>query len=210
MKTREGQSIGLIALLDEAEERAKQVYKAHATDFVEHGEDFPALTPDEQRRIATVVGIGAVKYADLCQHRTTDYVFDWDKMLAMDGNTATYMQYAYARNRSILKKGNIDSAQLRTLLPKLILSTSYERALALQLLRFREALLAAATEFLPHLLTSYLWDLAKSYSVFFVNCPVLKAETRELKESRLLLCDLTAQIISQSLQLLGIETVERM
>src|SRR5579864_6678138 len=210
MKTREGENISLVALLDEAEERAKQAYEANTKERMERGDEVPQLTAEEQQQIATTVGLGAVKYADLSQNRTSNYKFDWDKMLAMDGNTATYMQYAYARNKSILKKGNTDSAALRTLLPKLILSTSYERALALQLLRFEEALQAAAGEFLPHLLTSYLWDLAKCYSGFFVNCPVLKAETPELKNSRLLLCDLTARVIRQSLQLLGIETVKRM
>src|SRR5262249_42344216 len=195
---------------DEAVREAARRYAEARRERLERGEEVPELTAEEQQQVAEAVGLGAVKYADLSQNRTSNYKFDWDKMLAMDGNTATYMQYAYARNRSILRKGNTDSAALRTLSPKLILSSSYERALALQLLRFEESLQAAAAECLPHLITSYLWDLAKSYSGFFVNCPVLKAETRELRESRLLLCDLTARVIRQSLQLLGINTVERM
>jgi arginyl-tRNA synthetase len=210
MKTREGENVSLATLLNEAEARALNVYDNNMKERIERGEDVPQLSEEEKNRIATTVGLGAVKYADLCQNRTSDYVFDWDKMLAMDGNTATYMQYAYARNRSIFQKGEFDPVQLRRAVPKVILATPHERALALQLLRFEEALQSAANEFLPHLLTSYLWDLAKAYSGFFVNCPVLKAETPELRQSRLLLCDLTARVIQQTLGLLGIRTVERM
>src|SRR5262249_6866438 len=138
------------------------------------------------------------------------YTFDLDKMLAMDGNTAAYMQYAYVRNRGIFRKGDVDPAALRANPPTVLLPTPYERALGLQLLRFEETLTRAAEEYLPHYLCAYLWDLAKSYSVFFTNCPVLKAETPELRASRLLLCDLTARVIQQTLGLLGIRTVERM
>jgi arginyl-tRNA synthetase len=128
----------------------------------------------------------------------------------MDGNTATYMQYAYVRNRGILRKGDVDVASLRANPPPVSLPTGEERALALQLLRFHDALTAAAAEYKPSAITSYLWDLAKTYSGFFQNCPVLKAETPELRQSRLLLCDLTARVIQRGLDLLGIRTVERM
>jgi arginyl-tRNA synthetase len=151
-----------------------------------------------------------VKYADLSQNRTSDYVFDWDKMLAMDGNTATYMQYAYARNRSIFQKGDEDAAPFRSQPPLPSVDAPEERALGLQLLRLDETLQAAAAEYKPNLLTAYLWDLAKAYSRFFDKCPVLKAETPALRRSRLLLCDLTARVIQKCLDLLGIRTVERM
>jgi arginyl-tRNA synthetase len=170
----------------------------------------PDLGDDELRRIYEVVGLGAVKYADLSQNRESDYVFNWDKMLATDGNTATYMQYAYARNRSIFRKGDEDAAPLRTQPPLPFLEAAEERALALQLLRFPEALAAAADDFRPNVITAYLWDLAKTFSGFFQNCSVLKAQTPALRLSRLLLCDLTARIIQKGLELLGIQTVERM
>ena len=166
--------------------------------------------PEELRDVHEAVGIGAVKYADLCQNRTSDYVFDPVKMTATEGNTATYMQYAYARCRSIFRKGGVDPARFRSSPPPVVLTHPAERALGLQLLRFEETLVAAAADYLPHLLTAYLWDLAKSYSVFFTNCPVLKAETPELRDSRLLLCDLTARTLKLALDLLGIKKVERM
>jgi arginyl-tRNA synthetase len=131
-------------------------------------------------------------------------------MLAMDGNTATYMQYAYARIRSIFRKGEEDPLLFRQQPPLPYLEQPQERALALQLLRLEEVLQAAAQEYKPHLITAYLWDLAKSYSGFYQNCPVLKADTPMLRQSRLLLCDLTARVIQLGLQLLGIQTVERM
>ncbi len=168
------------------------------------------LSAEERRSIHEVVGIGAVKYADLSQNRTSDYVFSLNKMLAMEGNTATYMQYAYVRNRGIFRKGDVDVVSLRQNPPPMLLPTPEERALALQLLRFHDALAAAAAEYKPSVITGYLWDLAKTYSGFFQNCPVLKAETPELRQSRLLLCDLTARVIQRGLDLLGIRTVERM
>jgi arginyl-tRNA synthetase len=165
---------------------------------------------EEQRQIAEVVGIGAVKYADLSQNRVSDYVFSWDKMLAMDGNTAAYMQYAYARIRSIFRKGQVDEGSLRSDPPLQELDEPSERQLGLQLLRFPESLEAAALEFKPNILTGYLWELAKSYSTFYQNCPVLKAATPSLRLTRLLLCDLTARTIQKCLELLGIKTIESM
>jgi arginyl-tRNA synthetase len=210
IKTREGGAVELSVLLDEAVERAAAVYEQSRKERSERGEDVPELPPAERRQIAEVVGLGAVKYADLSQNRTSDYVFNWDKMLAMDGNTATYMQYAYARIRSIFRKGEEDPGLFRQQPPLPYLEQPQERALALQLLRLEEVLQAAAQEYKPNLITAYLWDLAKSYSVFYQNCPVLKADTPMLRQSRLLLCDLTARAIQLGLQLLGIQTVERM
>jgi arginyl-tRNA synthetase len=210
IKTREGGAIELGALLDEAVAQAARRYQQTRQERIERGEEVPELTAEELEQIYQAVGYGAVKYADLSQNRESDYVFNWDKMLSMEGNTATYMQYAYVRNRGIFRKGGIDVLALRQPPPPVILQTSEERTLALQFVRFHDALAAAAAELKPNLITGYLWDLAKTYSSFFQNCPVLKAETVELRQSRLLLCDLTARVIQRGLDLLGIRTVERM
>lgn len=210
LQTRKGTSFELADLLDEAEELGLARYRESHAERKAHGHDVPELTPETIKDIANAIGIGAVKYADLCQNRTSDYKYDPAKMLATDGNTATYMQYAFARGRSIFRKGGIDEAILRSDPPALRLNTPTERMLALQLLRFGEALHAAASEQMPHLLTGYLWDLAKSYSQFFEQCPVLQADTDELKMSRLLLVDLVTRIIRQTLDLLGIRVVEQM
>ncbi len=210
LKTRDGSAIELEGLLDRAVELGRQKYEESLRERQSRNEEVPDLAPEEIEQIAEMVGLGAVKYADLSQHRTSDYVFSYEKMLATDGNTATYMQYAHARCRSIFRKGDEDPAKFQTDPPKAILDTPQEQQLALQLLRFEEALELASTEYLPHLLTSYLWDLAKTYSGFFVQCPVLKAETVDLRASRLLLCDLTARTIRQTLALLGIRAPERM
>lgn len=207
---RKGGAVELADLIDEAVKLARDKYEESYNSRKASGHKVPDLTPDEKHEIAEVVGIGAVKYADLSQNRTSDYVFSYDKMLAMEGNTATYMQYAYARCRSIFREGGVDDAQFRTNPPAVILSEPAERALALQLLRFPEAVEAATVEYLPHLITGYLWDLAKAASVFYEKCPVLKAPTPELRDSRLLLVDLVGRVIKQALDLLGIGTVERM
>jgi arginyl-tRNA synthetase len=210
IRTREGGAIELGRLLDEAVEKGAQSYEKSRAERITRGEVVPDLTAEEQREIAEVVGIGAVKYADLSQNRTSNYVFSWEKMLATDGNTATYMQYAYVRNRGIFRKGGVDEQPFRKDPPLPLLEQPQERALALELLRLEEALAAAVAEYQPNLITAYLWDLAKTYSGFFQNCPVLKAETPALRESRLLLCDLTARVIQRGLELLGIKTVEHM
>jgi arginyl-tRNA synthetase len=210
IKTREGGGVSLENLLDEAVNRAELVFLRNRVEAAQRGEEVPELSPEEQRETFEAIGLGAVKYADLSQNRDSDYVFDWDKMLAMNGNTATYMQYAYVRNRGIFRKGNESEQPFRAAPPLPSLQRPEERALAVQLLRFNEALAAAAAEYKPNLITAYLWDLAKSYSGFFQNCPVLKAETPELRQSRLLLCDLTARVIQRGLDLLGIRTMERM
>jgi arginyl-tRNA synthetase len=205
-KTRAGDTVGLESLLDEAESRALAVVAAN--DDAKPGG--PELSPDERVRIAKTVGIGALKYADLSQNRTSDYVFSYDKMLAMNGNTATYMQYTYARVCSILAKGRVDVEQLRASAAPILLTTPAERALGLELLRFSEALEMVAADYRPNQLTSYLFDLANRYSTFFEACPVLRAETETLRQSRLLLSDLTARTIQKGLDLLGIRVVEKM
>lgn len=205
-RTREGDTVGLETLLDEAVRRAAQIVEAND----QAKPNGPELSPEERNRIAETVGIAALKYADLSQNRTSDYVFSFDKMLAMNGNTATYMQYAYARVRSIFAKGGVDAEALRDSGGPIRLETPAERALALELLRFAEALDLAVADFRPNQLTAYLFGLANCYSTFFENCPVLKAETEELRRSRLLLCDLTARTIRQGLDLLGIDVVDRM
>jgi arginyl-tRNA synthetase len=210
IKTREGGAVGLGTLVDEAVQRAAEVYAASRQERRDRGEEVPAISSEEQKRIAEVVGIGAVKYADLSQNRASDYIFSWEKMLAMDGNTAAYMQYAYARIRSIFRKGQVDEMALRCDPPVPDLAEPSERQLGLQILRFPEILESAAAEFKPNILTGYLWELAKAYSTFYQNCPVLRAQTPALRRSRLLLCDLTARTIQKSLELLGIQTVESM
>ena len=210
ISTRKGDGTELIDLINKAVELGLQKYEESHAERKAQGHDVPELTDQVKHAIAETVGIGAVKYADLSQNRTSDYKFDYDKMLATEGNTATYMQYAYARNRSIFRKAELDPQTLRINPPAVLLETPYERALAMQLLKLEESLLASAAEYEPSKVTAYLWDLAKTYSGFFQNCPVIRAESEVLKAGRLLLCDLTARVLQQCLQLLGINTVERM
>jgi arginyl-tRNA synthetase len=210
LKTRDGTAVELAGLLDEAEKLGVAKYRESYLERKSHGHDVAELADAQIEEIGRIVGIGAVKYADLSQNRTSDYRFDPKKMLATDGNTATYMQYAYARARSIFRKGNVDPAALRADVPAVTLATPAERTLALQLLKFGEALDAAAADYLPHQLTTYLWDLAKAYSQFFEACPVLAAESVALKQSRLVLVDLVSRVLKQTLDLLGIGVVERM
>lgn len=206
-KTRSGDTVGLWGLLDEGVKRARDIVNAN-DDAKPNG---PELSADERQHIAESVGIGALKYADLSQNRTSDYVFDYDKMLAMTGNTATYMQYAHARIRGIFTKGQAKANQVsQTSHQALTLSHPAERALALAALQFPESLDAVLTDYRPNQLTAYLYDLANRFSSFYENCPVLKAESPELLRSRLALCDLTAKVLRQGLSLLGIEAVERM
>jgi arginyl-tRNA synthetase len=210
LSTRKGTGNLLDGLLDDAIERAEQVFEELMRQARERGEEVPDFSDEEKRDVYNAIGIGAVKYADLSQARTSDYKFDLAKMTATEGNTATYMQYAYVRNRGIFRKGGVDEAEFRHAPPPPELPTPYERALALMLLRFPEAVAAATADYRPNLITAYLWDLSRTYSGFFTNCPVLKAETPSLRKSRLLLCDLTARVIRQGLELLGIRTIERM
>jgi arginyl-tRNA synthetase len=206
-KTRSGTSVGLAGLLDEAVERAYAIVSQNDDARPE-----PLLASEERLQVAERVGIGAIKYVDLAHNRTSDYVFSYDKMLAMTGNTAAYMQYSYARVRSIFAKGGLDESAIRnpqSAIP-ILLTTPQERALAIALLQFAESLDRVVADYRPNYLTAYLFELASRYSDFFENCPVLRAETDELRTSRLLLCDLTARTIKCGLNLLGIEVVERM
>jgi len=212
-KTRSGDTVGLESLLDEAVRRAAEIVAAND----DAKPDGPEISPQSRAEIAECVGIAALKYADLSQNRTSDYVFSYDKMLAMNGNTATYMQYAYARVRSIFAKGNVDAQALRSSGAAINLTLAEkkterdaERALALELLRFAEALDLTAADYRPNQLTAYLFELANRYSTFFEQCHVLRAESELLRQSRLLLCDLTARTIQKGLQLLGIKVVEKM
>jgi arginyl-tRNA synthetase len=205
-RTRAGDTVGLEGLLDEAVRRAGEIVATND----DAKPDGPELSPAERARIAETVGIAALKYADLSQNRTSDYVFSYDKMLAMNGNTATYMQYAYARVRSIFRKGNVDVEKLRASGAPIVLDSPAERALGLEILRFAEALDLVVLDYRPSQLTGYLFELANRYSTFFEQCPVLKADTDRLRQSRLLLCDLTARTIRKGLELLGIDVVEQM
>ncbi|MEU3189858.1 arginine--tRNA ligase [Streptomyces sp. NPDC006992] len=196
-KTREGETVRLVDLLDEAVDRAAAVVREKADESV---------TEDEIRARAKQVGIGAVKYADLSNSMTRDYVFDLDRMVSLQGDTSVYLQYAYARVRSIFRK----AGALRPVPhPELELAPA-ERALALHLDAFGDTLVTAADEYEPHKVTAYLYELATLYSRFFENCPVLKADTTEQAENRLFLCDLTAEVLHQGLALLGIRTPERL
>ena len=206
-KTRSGDTVGLGGLLDEAERRAYSIV-CKIDDAKPDGRE---LSDDDRRRISTVVGVAAIKYADLSQNRTSDYVFSYDKMLATEGNTSTYMQYAYARVRNIFRRGQVDIDSLRSQSnDKISLDHPAERALAIELLRISESLSAVVIDDRPNFLTAYLFELAKRYSTFYNDCPVLKADTDEQRTSRLLLCDLTARTLKLGLSLLGIEVVERM
>lgn len=205
-RTRAGDTVGLEGLLDEAVRRALAVVSEN--DDAKKGG--PELSADQRRRIAEVVGIAALKYADLAQNRTSDYVFSYDKMVALNGNTATYMQYAHARVRSIFAKGGVDAEKLRETPEAFSITDPSERALALAIVQLGEALELTVADYRPNLLTSYLYDLAEKFSTFYQNCPVLAAETEALRSSRLLLCDLTARTLKRGLELLGIEVIEKM
>ena len=208
---RKGGAPELADLIDEAVKLGREKYDQSYAERKASGRRVPDLGPEEKTEIAEVVGVGAVKYADLSQNRTSDYVFSYEKMLATEGNTATYMQYAYARCRSIFREGEVAEVRFRAAPPAVAITHPAERALALQLLRFEESLLTAETEYMPHHVTGYLWDLAKASSVFYESCKVLDdAIPPELRDSRLLLVDLTGRVIRQALDLLGIRTVERM
>src|SRR5579884_4162602 len=196
-KTRAGETVKLADLLDEAEERAFKVVS----------EKNPELPEWQRKEIARVVGIGAVKYADLLPNRQSDYVFSWDKMLALNGNTAPYLQYAYARICSIFRKGGVEMRDAGA--KKISLNAPAEHALAKHLLNFGLVLEAVIEEYRPNFLCNYLYELAELFARFYESCPVLKAEPAE-RASRLALCDLTAKVLRQGLEVLGIETLEQM
>ncbi|AHY13823.1 MULTISPECIES: arginine--tRNA ligase [Citrobacter] len=197
-KTRAGGTVKLADLLDEALERARRL-------VAEKNPDMPA---DELEKLANAVGIGAVKYADLSKNRTTDYIFDWDNMLAFEGNTAPYMQYAYTRVLSVFRKAEIDESTLAN--AQVIINEDREAQLAARLLQFEETLTVVAREGTPHVMCAYLYDVAGLFSGFYEHCPILSAENEEIRNSRLKLAQLTAKTLKLGLDTLGIETVERM
>ena len=196
MKTRSGDNVQLVDVLDEAVERADRVI----------GEKNPDMDPAERAEVASIVGIGSVKFAELSQHRMTDYVFSWDRMLALQGDTAPYLQYSYVRVRSIFRKLdgqiNIDPSALS-------IEADAEVHLARMLVRFGETVPILLDDFRPNLLANYLLELAKAFHSFFEACPVLKSEG-DTQNTRLALCELTSQVLEKGLGLLGIEVPERM
>jgi arginyl-tRNA synthetase len=197
-KTRAGGTVKLSDLLDEALERARRLV----------AEKNPEMPADELEKLANAVGIGAVKYADLSKNRTTDYVFDWDNMLAFEGNTAPYMQYAYTRVLSVFRKAGIEEQVLEN--AQVAIREDREAQLAARLLQFEETLSVVAREGTPHVMCAYLYDVAGLFSGFYEHCPILTAESDEIRLSRLKLALLTSKTLKLGLETLGIETVERM
>ncbi|WOA51747.1 arginine--tRNA ligase [Dickeya solani] len=196
-KTRAGGTIKLSELLDEAYERAMTLIAGKN----------PEMDRTELEQLAQVVSVGAVKYADLSKNRTTDYIFDWDNMLAFEGNTAPYMQYAYTRVSSIFKRAGVEEASLTQ---PIVLTAEHEQALATRLLQFEETVTTVARDGTPHVMCAYLYDLAGLFSGFYENCPILNADSDSTRQSRLKLALLTAKTLKTGLETLGIQTVEKM
>jgi len=195
-KTRDGADVKLADVLDEGINRAYQmVVKKNS-----------GLSEEDKRNVARVVGIGAIKYAELSKNRITDYIFDWDSMLSFEGNTAPYLQYAYTRIRSIFRRENINASELTG---EFSLSEPAETQLAVKLLQFNEAINGVIEDYQANILCNYLFELAGVFMSFYEKCPVLKTE-EPIRSGRLLLCDLTAKTLHQGLNLLGIETIEQM
>ena len=199
-QTRSGDTVGLAGLLNEAEKRAGEIAK----------ELNEGISADQLAENARVVGIGSLKYADLSQNRSSDYTFDYEKMLALKGNTAAYLQYGYARVQGILRKVEIDPVPLRTQPVNFDFATDVERALAVQLLRFEEALSDVLIDYKPNLLCNYLFDLGQTFFKFYDQCSLKDTESETLKSSRVQLCDLTARTIKTGLELLNIGVLDKM
>jgi len=197
-KTRSGGTVKLAELLIEAVERAENLVRERNTE----------LNDNEISEIARKVGIGSVKYSDLSKTRTNDYIFSWDSMLSFEGNTAPYMQYAFTRVQSIFRKAGVAPESLQN---TIVINTEQEKTLAIKLLQFSEVLDQVAREALPHLLCTYLYEIASLYMTFYEACPILKEGIEpEIRDSRLRLCHLVARTISQGLDLLGIEVMDKM
>jgi arginyl-tRNA synthetase len=196
-KTRDGGTVKLIDLLEEAKERAYTLVK----------EKNPELAEEELRAIAKAVGISAVKYADLSKHRASDYSFNFDQMLSFEGNTAPYLLYAYTRVAGVFRKLGtpFDASK-----GQIVLDAPQEQELAARLAQFGEILNNVADKGTPHVLCAYIYDLAGLFSSFYENCPILGADSTEQQQSRLRLAALTGRTLKQGLQLLGLETLERM
>ena len=197
MRSRAGDSVKLADLLDEAVERAE----------VAIAEKNPDIGPEERLVVANIVGIGALKYSDLSTERIRDYVFDWDRMLAFEGNTGPYLQYAHARICSIFRRARIDRASVRS--GHIILNQPHERALAMRLLAYPSAIATTLDSYSPHKLCTYVYELASDFSSFYQECPILKSD-EPMRSSRLALADFTAQVLEHSLGLLGITAPEQM
>ena len=198
LKSRSGETVKLAALLDEAVERADTAI----------AEKNPSMSAHDRELVARMIGIGAVKYSDLSTDRVKDYIFDWERMLSFDGNTAPYLQYAHARICSIFRRAEVNRTDVRNIVPTL--DDPREKALAMRLLRFDAAVWEMVDTLSPHKLCTYVFDLATDFTAFYEHCSVLKAETDDLRMSRLALCDATARIIEQALNLLGIDAPEQM
>ena len=196
-KTRDGGTVKLIDLLDEAEQRAYTLVRDKNPEL-----DDPAL-----RTIAHAVGIGAVKYADLSKNRSSDYIFNFEQMLSFEGNTAPYLLYAYTRVASVFRKAGLDMADVNG---DFLLQEEAEQALAARLVQFGEVLESVAEKGLPHLLCTYLYDVAGLFSTFYEHCPILSGDNEALKQSRLKLAALTARTLKQGMDLLGLSPLERM
>ena len=199
-KTRAGDTVGLESLLDEAVLNARKIVDENSSH----------LSEQERAQVAEMVGLGAIIYVDLHHNRDSDYVFSWEKMLATTGDTATYIQYAYARVYGILRKGEVDTAALRQSDAPVTLDSDAERQLALQLNAFSQAVGDVAIDYRPNLLTQYLFETANAFARFYDKCSVLKEPDPVVRSSRLLLCDATARILKQGLDLLGIGVTEQM
>ena len=195
-KTRTGGVVKLVDVLEEGVARA----------FAQVSEKNPDMDEAERQQIARVIGIGSIKYMELSFNRTSDYVFDWDRMLALDGNTAPYMLYSYARIKSMFRRAGVDEDVLDG---AIIIGERAESVLAIKLLQFPEVVAAVARQCYPHVLCNYLYELADAFMKFYEQCPVLRAD-EPVRTSRLLLALLTARVVRQGLDLLGIETLERM
>jgi arginyl-tRNA synthetase len=216
MKTKEGDNVKLKALLAEAEERAAKIIadkmdalQARIEEKAGEGAAERRMEMAEHTRaaLARVVGLGALKYADLAQNRNLDYVFSWEKLLAFDGNTAPYVQNAYVRIRAIFRKAGLEQPSPRA---EVKLVEPAELALGRRLLDFADSVFLAAEEYRPHYLCLYLFELATLFHKFYESCPVLSAKGDGVRDSRLVLCDVTARTLRQGLNLLGIDVVEQM
>jgi arginyl-tRNA synthetase len=206
LKTRAGVLAGLVGLLDDAVARAYQVVcSSERSERLD-----PPLSEDEKKEIAEIVGIGAIKYADLAHHRTSDYKFSLEKMVSLDGNTSAYVQYAYARIQGILRSAGLSEKEIREKADTIICGEPAERSLLTSLLRFEDVLVHVREEYAPNLLVDYLYEIAKGLAVMYEHCMVLKAEDPNIRDSRLAIVTLAGRTLRKGLELLGIGVIPRM
>lgn len=205
-RTREGGIIGLESLIDEAIRRARQIVD-ESDDAKPNGAE---LSEDERAKVAEAVGLGGIKYADLKHNRESDYIFSWDKMLATTGDSSTYIQYAHARICGIFRKAGLSQDEIRARHSHIAIVQPEERALALQLLRFSEAVDGVCADYRPNILTHFLFELSNAFTGFYNKCSVMKEADVEIQGGRLALCELTARMLHDGLQLIGVDACERM